>query len=183
MSKFRAHAKHVEKEAKVAHMIESSRIRDIQLQNQALQLQNAKSERRNSALTSLPAVNYLSKQSRLSNLKHPGTCEWLQKNPKFQSWYAQLNSDCLCCYGIPGSGKSVLAASLRDFLVHNALNDNNQLVCHYYCDYADLRSLDSTCVLASIIKQAFEHLPLDILRTTSVALLEVVSLLPPFLKA
>ncbi|KAJ4358816.1 hypothetical protein N0V95_002738 [Ascochyta clinopodiicola] len=45
MVAFRTHSKRLEKEAKVAHMIESARSREIQLRNQALQLQNEKLKR------------------------------------------------------------------------------------------------------------------------------------------
>lgn len=161
MSKFRAHSKRVEKEAGLAHMIESARIRDIEMQNRALQLRNAKYEKRNRVLASLPAVNYINKQSKLSSSKHPGTCEWLQSNSEIEAWYAQHSSKCVCCFGIPGSGKSVLAASIRDFLMDETSNTNTEKVCYYYCDYSDKPSLSMTHVMGSLIKQVLEHLDVD----------------------
>jgi hypothetical protein len=161
MSKFRAHSKRVEKETGLAHMIESARTRDIETQNRALQLRNAKYEKRNRVLASIPAVNYINKQSKLSSSKHPGTCEWLQSNPEIEVWYVRPSSTCMCCYGIPGSGKSVIAASVRDFILERSSNDKNELVCYYYCDYSDKPSLSMTHVIGSVIKQVLEHLDLD----------------------
>lgn len=161
MSGFRTHSKRVEKEAGLAHMIEFARMRDIETQNRALQLRNAKYEKRNRILASLPAIDYISKQSKLANSKHSGTCEWLRGTPELESWYAQSSSNCICCYGIPGSGKSVLAASIRDFLEDSASTGNKNLVCYYYCDYSDKPSLSMTHVIGSLIKQILEHLDLD----------------------
>lgn len=161
MSGFRIHSKRVEKEAGLAHMIEFARMRDIATQNRALQLRNAKYEKRNRILASLPAIDYISKQSKLANSKHPGTCEWLRGTPELESWYAQSSSNCICCYGIPGAGKSVLAASIKDFLVESASTGNNDLVCYYYCDYSDKPSLSMTYIIGSLIKQTLEHLNLD----------------------
>ena len=161
MTGFRTHSKRVEKEAGLAHMIEFARMRDIETQNRALQLRNAKYERRNRILASLPAVDYISKQSKLANSKHPGTCEWLRGTPELETWYAQPSSSCICCYGIPGSGKSVLAASIRDFLVESASTGSNDLVCYYYCDYSDKPSLSMARIIGSLIKQILEHLDLD----------------------
>ncbi|KAJ8107450.1 hypothetical protein OPT61_g8857 [Boeremia exigua] len=149
------------KKAGLAHMIESARTRDIEVQTRALQIRSAKFEKRNRILASLPAVDYLSKQAALSNIKHPETCKWLLGTSIFQTWHTKDSSTCVTCYGIPGSGKSVLAASVRDFLAGEITNNDSTLVCHYYCDYADIKSLSSTHVLASIVKQALEHLPLD----------------------
>lgn len=161
MSGFRTHSKRVEKEAGLAHMIETARMRDIETQNRALQLRNAKYEKRNRILASLPAVNYINKQSKLSSSKHPGTCQWPRGTPEIEAWYTQPSSNCICCYGIPGSGKSVLAASIRDFLVKSASTSSKELVCYYYCDYSDKPSLSMTHVIGSLTKQILEHLELD----------------------
>jgi hypothetical protein len=161
MSNLRLHSKRVSKEAGLAHMIESARNREIQLRNQALQIQNSRLERRNRALTSLPTVDYLSKQTRLFNIRHPGTCDWLQGTAEYALWFTSLQSTCLCCYGIPGSGKSVLAANLRNSLLNTMAPAKNDLVSYYHFDYADHASLDSLHVVASLIKQVLEHLPLD----------------------
>lgn len=69
-------------------------------------------------------------------------------------------SDCLCCYGIPGSGKSVLAASIVDDLSDSTVIPA-QIVLYHYCDYAQNLSLGAVNIIYSLIKQLIERLPLD----------------------
>ncbi|KAF2124058.1 hypothetical protein P153DRAFT_303222 [Dothidotthia symphoricarpi CBS 119687] len=158
---FRTHTKRVEKEAGLAHMIESARSREIELANRALHIRNGKLQRRHRVLATLPSVDYSTKHLKLSNLRHPGTNNWLCTTPQYLSWFAKATSDCLCCYGIPGSGKSVLSASLVDHIQDVTANDTKSIICYYYCDYLDNASLEPYRLLASIIKQILERLPLD----------------------
>lgn len=38
-----------------------------------------------------------------------GTCLWFMKRPEFEEWHSAEDSNhVLVCYGIPGSGKSVM---------------------------------------------------------------------------
>ncbi|KAF4464176.1 ankyrin repeat-containing [Fusarium albosuccineum] len=51
----------------------------------------------------------------------PGTGAWVRKSPEFRSWHGALETDqqqtgCLWVHGVPGSGKSVLAASIVQHL-------------------------------------------------------------------
>lgn len=160
IAKFRAHSKNIEREADLAHMIVSVRTRKVQAENHALQLRSEKINRRDKVLSCIPAVDYVSKQANLSRLRHPGTCTWLESVPEYQSWLSSTHSSCLCCYGIPGSGKSVLAASLKDRLQDQASSNPRVAVCYYYCDHADAASLDVFRILASLTKQLLEVLPL-----------------------
>ncbi|KAH7397433.1 hypothetical protein BKA66DRAFT_241811 [Pyrenochaeta sp. MPI-SDFR-AT-0127] len=160
MNKFRKHSKKVEKEAGIAHFIESARSREVQRANRELQLRNGKLHRRHQILSAIPTSSYWSMQSKMSNLRHPKSNKWIQDTPEYLSWYSSLGSDCLCCYGIPGSGKSVLAASLVDDLLACAAGPRT-LVIYYYCDFAENSSLEPICLLSSLIKQVLERVPLD----------------------
>ncbi|KAF2825246.1 hypothetical protein CC86DRAFT_407469 [Ophiobolus disseminans] len=153
MLAFRKHSKQVEEEARLAHRIEAARMFEIQLANRALQLRNEKLATRHRILTALPSIDYLGKHSKLISLWHSGTNAWLQKTDQYSSWYSAPTSDCMCCYGIPGSGKSVLAATIVESLM-SSQSYNSSIVCHYYCDYADFASLDPYNLVASLLKQA-----------------------------
>lgn len=157
---FRRHSRQIDEEARLAHRIESARVLEIQLANQALQIRSAQLERRHLKLSFIPAVDYLGKHSRLTNIRHPGTNQWLQTSPEFCAWLAAQGTDCLCCYGIPGSGKSVLAASVVDVLLAKS-SSTAFVVCHYYCDYAEAASLDPYNLIASILRQILQHIPVD----------------------
>jgi Cdc6-like AAA superfamily ATPase len=158
MIRIRHQSRRVKKESGLAHMIESSSSHEIQLQNHALQLRNAKIRRRNLILSNLAVVNYTMKQTAFANLRHPGTCRWLQRTSAYVSWISKQGASCLCCYGIPGSGKSVLAASLRDDLAGTNSGRSDILICYYFCDYSDVPSLEPANILQSFIKQGLEQL-------------------------
>lgn len=83
-------------------------------------------------------------------LRHPGTGTWFIDGPDFQSWLHSQNSK-IWVYGIPGAGKSILAAaaiaeSLRLSSEHNA-------VAYFYCDYKDVETQDPRHILGSLAEQ------------------------------
>lgn len=160
MRNFRRHCKIVEREADVAHMIESARIREVEIANRALQLRNSKLQKRHRILCAFTTVNYWSQQTNLSASRYPGTNKSIQDTQQYKDWMSSPTSDCLCCYGIPGSGKSVLAASfIEDLLDSTAIP--SQVVLYHYCDYAQSLSLGAMNIIYSLIKQLIERLPLD----------------------
>jgi hypothetical protein len=160
MNAFRMHSKQIEQEARLAHRIESARMYEIQLANRALQIRNSKLQKRHDLLSVLPSIDYLGKHSRFQRNKHPGTNAWLKNTSQYTDWLSSQGSDCLCCYGIPGSGKSILASSVVEDLTSSLLDDSS-IVCQYYCDYADSASLDPYCLAGSLLKQALQSISLD----------------------
>lgn len=92
-------------------------------------------------------------------MRHRGTNEWIHSDPKFRTWMSSTASACLPCYGIPGSGKSVLAASIIDDV--GALLDAQSIMCYYHCDFAELDSLDPHYIVSCLNKQALVKLPLE----------------------
>ncbi|CAO2647534.1 Nn.00g084560.m01.CDS01 [Neocucurbitaria sp. VM-36] len=156
----RKHSKKVEKEAALAHMIESARSREIELANRALQTKNMRISRRHRILSRLPAVDYVTKHSQKSTLKHAGTTEWLKDTPQYIKWYTSLSSACFYCYGIPGSGKTVLSASLVNSLLEAGARHRDSLVCYYYCDYTEIASLGPMAFMSSLLQQVVQALPL-----------------------
>ncbi|KAF9893204.1 hypothetical protein FE257_011627 [Aspergillus nanangensis] len=67
---------------------------------------------------------------RLHSLKHPGSCEWMLKNKKTRSWFRLGHEEpIIWLTGIPGAGKSVLAASI----VHKVKNDDHLEALYYFC--------------------------------------------------
>jgi hypothetical protein len=160
MIRFRRHQKLVENEANLAHMIEAARTRELEHAKRALLVQNMKIKRRHKILAALPSVDYYTKQMKFSALRHPGTSSWFHTRSRFQEWLSSSDSDCLPFYGIPGSGKSVLAASIANDLL-TSLDGQGSVLCYYYCDYAEAASLDPAYLIGSLIKQLLVHLPLD----------------------
>ena len=72
------------------------------------------SRKRDDVLNWLSPLNHAQKHYRISKPHVHGTGEWLLQMDEFISWCdePQARSNVLCCYGIQGSGKSVLAYEL-----------------------------------------------------------------------
>lgn len=72
------------------------------------------SRKREDVLSWLSPLNHTQKHYRISKPHVHGTGEWLLQMDEFISWRdePQARSNVLCCYGIQGSGKSVLAYEL-----------------------------------------------------------------------
>ena len=72
------------------------------------------SRKRDDVLNWLSPLNHAQKHYRISKPHVHGTGEWLLQMDEFISWRdePQARSNVLCCYGIQGSGKSVLAYEL-----------------------------------------------------------------------
>ena len=70
-----------------------------------------KSRKCDNVLNWLSPLNHAQKHYRIGKPHVPGTGEWLLEMKEFVSWRdePQARSNVLCCYGIQGSGKSVLA--------------------------------------------------------------------------
>ncbi|KAG4436826.1 hypothetical protein IFR05_007675 [Cadophora sp. M221] len=140
VERFREHRKNVEKEAQLCHMIEAAEKRDEELTLFAV-------ERKRRLLSRLSTVGFEYKHQKLKSLRHVGTGVWLLENAQYNQWYTSGQSSVMCCYGIPGCGKSVLSSSIVDSL---GSTDN---VVYYYCDYSDKRTLDPANLFGTLARQ------------------------------
>ena len=77
--------------------------------------EESQSRKRDDVLNWLSPLNHEQKHDHISKPHIDGTGEWLLQMNEFKSWRdePQVISNVLCCYGIQGAGKSVLAYSLR----------------------------------------------------------------------
>jgi hypothetical protein len=83
-------------------------------------------------------------------LRHPLTGLWLTEAEPFRHWLHTRNSK-LWLSGIPGAGKTVLAASV----IEETINESNvnKAVAYFYCDYKDDRRQDPINILGSLATQ------------------------------
>ncbi|KAL8655330.1 MAG: hypothetical protein Q9226_003086 [Calogaya cf. arnoldii] len=157
---FRNHAKNVEKEASLSHMIAASDSRAIVRANQT-QLEKVKKEdAHRRIIATIPSVDAFAKHRKLQGISQEGTSTWILRHNAYKDWYDAARSSTVCCIGIPGSGKTVLASFVVDTLLTNAVSQNSRVV-YYYCDYADQRTLQPERILGTILKQFFVngHIP------------------------
>ncbi|PMD40956.1 hypothetical protein L207DRAFT_544209 [Hyaloscypha variabilis F] len=145
IERFRRHRQNVVDEAETCHMIEAAEQRDAQLVLFA-------EERRRKLLERLSKVDCKCRHRKLKESRHEGTGAWFTSSPEFEQWMKASYSSVLCCYGIPGCGKSVLVSSVIDSF------DVTGTVVVYYCDYSDKRTLEPSNVFATLARQALEQI-------------------------
>lgn len=81
---------------------------------------------------------------------NPGTCGWILKQSAIQAWMrCHQSSTFLFLHGRPGSGKSVLATQIVQFLQAS----KQSLVVSHFCTYAYEESTDYGKILRSVLMQ------------------------------
>jgi hypothetical protein len=82
---------------------------------------------------------------------HPGTCSWVLDNPKLSNWLRADQSDITCIWlqGNPGTGKSIIAGQLVNFL--NA--SHKSFVASQFCTSSYASSTQYDEILKSLLLQ------------------------------
>lgn len=156
---FQQHQEEAEKQAGVAHMIEAKKAAELERADRIKHDKVRKATRRLELLALLSKHQYKNKHDKLRRLRHQGTGSWLLKTSPFKMWLDEPKSDCFCCFGIPGCGKTILASSLVDVLsVHFTVAE--RAICYHYCEYQDQSTLDSTVIIGTLIRQLIEQVDL-----------------------
>nr|XP_001392596.2 hypothetical protein ANI_1_1952074 [Aspergillus niger CBS 513.88] len=84
---------------------------------------------------------------------HPGTGQWLLGSDEFQSWY-QTRGQTLLCLGIPGAGKTVMAATIIEYINTHRHNDNlNHALGYVFFSFNFPSQKRTKNFVASILKQ------------------------------
>ncbi|KAL6360885.1 hypothetical protein LRP88_05618 [Fusarium phalaenopsidis] len=85
-------------------------------------------------------------------LRHDLTGLWLTEGPEFDEWYATPGSR-IWCSGIPGAGKSVLAAAIIDECLQRTTVNPHSALAYFFCIYRDEKSQDPRSILSSLCSQ------------------------------
>ena len=102
-------------------------------------------------------------QKSISQIREPGTCEWLFESPEFQDWLTALESSTLWCHGILGAGKTVMTSLVIETLRNKfAMNEDVAIAFRYLGVDGHRDSL--TDVLTEVIKQVIISEHGDLLR-------------------
>ena len=92
------------------------------------------------------------KNHRMSRkLWHPCTGLWLTNGPEFRDWLTNKTAKNIWCYGIPGSGKTVLASAVIEEVLK--CRSHSIAAAYFYCDYKNAKSQDPANILGSLAKQ------------------------------
>lgn len=89
---------------------------------------------RQTVLDWLTPIDYMPQQSDFISRRQAGTGEWLLDSVEFQTL---LNTDeqTFFCPGIPGAGKTILAAVVIDELTTQFSNDPTTGIAYIYCNF------------------------------------------------
>jgi Cdc6-like AAA superfamily ATPase len=142
-------------------MIEAKKAQELERANQALQERNSKAEQRLRMLAVLSRVDYSARQKALRAIRHSGTGAWLTSHDLFCEWLAQDTSGAFSCFGIPGSGKSVLASAVVDILSPSYTQPAGALaLAYHYCNYANHDTLQPAAIIGALAQQLLEKAPI-----------------------
>ncbi|KAJ0421028.1 hypothetical protein BJY00DRAFT_113978 [Aspergillus carlsbadensis] len=88
-----------------------------------------------------------------------GTGRWLLEHAKYTEWRDDLaKSNVLWCYGMEGSGKTVLVSTVIDDL-RNRLSAKGVPVTFFYLDYEHQARQTMAYFLKSLLRQLLDHIP------------------------
>ena len=110
----------------------------------------AMDSKRQSILKSFGTTNPSRNQKMGLKLRQPGTGLWLIESPEYLHWTQTENSK-LWLQGIPGAGKTVLAATVIEEVLRTS--NSNHAVAFFYCDYKEDATQEPRLILGSLVQQ------------------------------
>ena len=82
-----------------------------------------------------------------------GTGTWLFETPEASAWLSSASKASLWCSGIPGAGKTTIAAIMTDHIEKTLVHDQSVAVACIYCNYKDKLVQTPANLLANIWMQ------------------------------
>ena len=151
---FRVHVKNVDKEVSLSHMVEASDSRALVRAQKGAVERAKKEDAQRRIIGTIPSVDNYAQHKKLQKLKKEGTGSWILHHGVYRKWYDAARSSIICCFGIPGCGKTILASSIVDALMTSGMSPR-PIMTYYYCDYANQKTLQAETILGTILKQFF----------------------------
>ncbi|KAF1952740.1 hypothetical protein CC80DRAFT_169745 [Byssothecium circinans] len=102
-------------------------------------------------------TDYPAQQSDIVKRRQEGTGQWFLDAPEVAKWRSEAKGT-LLCPGIPGAGKTMIAAIAINSLL-KSVRDSSVGVAYIYCNYKDQKEQDVTSMLAAILKQLVQGRP------------------------
>jgi Cdc6-like AAA superfamily ATPase len=119
--------------------------------------QNQDVARHSEILEWFSPTNYPTQQSDIMSRRQQGTGQWFLDAPEFARWLG-VPKGTLFCPGIPGAGKTVVAAIAIDYLLKSA-QSSSVGVAYVYCNYKAHEEQGASSMLAALIKQLVRARP------------------------
>ena len=110
----------------------------------------------------LSPMDFPAQQHDFISRKQEGTGQWFLDSPEFIEWSKGSNllgsHKTLFCPGIPGAGKTMMAAIAIDYL-HKVTGSETVGVAYLYCNYKAQTNQNASHLLASLLKQLVQTRP------------------------
>ena len=154
LTHFKEHRMSVENEFNTSLMIESADSRSLVRSTQMQIVQERKENERWQIFANLSEIDYENQLAILDDLRCEGTCEWIEREPAYRRWRDIEASSGLCCRGIPGSGKSVLAAK---YIVNERSPGQtvDAVTLFHFCDFSRPLTMQPGQISRALLKQLF----------------------------
>ena len=120
-------------------------------------VQHQDEQKNRTMLDWLTSVDFAAQQSDVIRRRQEGTGIWFADSPKFLTWVHDSNQT-LFCPGIPGAGKTVIAAIAVDHLWKH-VQSKDIGVAYIYCNYKTQADQTAVNLAAAILKQLIQERP------------------------
>ncbi|KAL6693319.1 ankyrin repeat-containing domain protein [Trichoderma pleuroticola] len=98
-------------------------------------------------------LDYGAEHSDVLKWWQPGTGQWLLESTEFKEFLERNDKQILFCPGIPGAGKTVMAATMVDYLHKQFAHDSSICIAYIYFNFRRHSEQDPDAVFSSLLKQ------------------------------
>jgi len=105
----------------------------------------------------LSPTDFPAQQHDIISRREEGTGQWFLDTPKFKRWLLGYKKT-LFCPGIPGAGKTMIAAIAIDHLYQKTLSDDIGIT-YLFCNYKVQTDQNASSLLAALLKQLVQSRP------------------------
>ncbi|KAH7345940.1 hypothetical protein BKA66DRAFT_325499 [Pyrenochaeta sp. MPI-SDFR-AT-0127] len=130
---------------------------DINITHQYNNYSNGDNAGHRRLLEWISSTDYPAQQSDIIKRRQEGTGQWFLDAPEVATWLSEPQAT-LFCPGIPGAGKTMVAAIAIDYLLKSVHRSSNG-VAYVYCNYKAREEQDASQMLAAILKQLVQAQP------------------------
>ena len=103
----------------------------------------------------LSPTDFPAQQQDIIARRQEGTGQWFLESPQFERWLQGLEKT-LFCPGIPGAGKTIMAAIAIDYLCGKPFGDHIG-VAYLFCNYKAQADQSASSLLAALLKQLVQN--------------------------
>ncbi|KAJ8110651.1 hypothetical protein OPT61_g6554 [Boeremia exigua] len=115
----------------------------------------ARKQRQGRIVDFIAPFDFSTRYSTLVSQTLRGTGEWFLKSPQFEKWSGS-DGGIFWCSGMPGAGKSILAANAVSHLQLKEASNETVAVLFVFCDYQQNRDQNSINLLSSLWRQLMQ---------------------------